>query len=786
MTSRPPFEKVARLAARSSARRYGVAVAAWLVALALVSWLRSTIGSDLYFPPFTGAVMVAAWFGGLGPGLLATALATAGNAYFFAEPLWSFGIASGSDAVRVAVFVAVAIGISLLAEARNRLALHAGQSGEWLRVTLTSIGDAVIVTDASGLVTFVNRVAESLTGWPLERALGRPLADVFHIVNERTRLTVEDPVRKVLEQGKVVGLANHTILIRPDGSEVFIDDSAAPVRDADGALAGVVLVFRDVTARRGAEIALERQNEELHLHAALIDQAYDAIFVRDENDTIVVWNHGAEQLYGWSREEALGRNPHELLRTAFPVSLADVNETLAAGRPWQGELVHSRRDGSAVVVDSKQAIVRGAKSGRRHVLEINRDITPRRKAEDALRASEAMLREQARELTEANRLKDDFLATLSHELRTPLNAIRGWAQLLLTGHLDAVTTARAYETIDRNARAQTQLINDILDVSRIVTGKLRLEVRPVDLAEVLNAAIEVVRPALEGKRIAIVTRFDRAPALLVGDPDRLQQVFWNLLTNAVKFTQTDGEIAVNVASVDSRLEVRVRDKGIGIKPEFLPHLFRRFSQADSSTARAHGGLGLGLAIVRHLVELHGGTVRAESDGEGRGATFVIGLPVRAVGPGDAPTDGTAQREEEATQGPRPYFQLRGLRVLIVDDEVDARDLLGTVLSRSGARVRTSASAREALEALDEFRPDVLICDIGMPGEDGYWLMRSVRARSIAQGGGVPAIALTAYARPEDRARALEAGYQLHVPKPVLPGDLLAAVAGLAGREPLPS
>jgi hypothetical protein len=388
----------------------------------------------------------------------------------------------------------------------------------------------------------------------------------------------------------------------------------------------------------------------------------------------------------------------------------------------------------------------------------------------------------AEKLREANRLKDEFLATLSHELRTPLTSILGWAHLLQSGDYDAASVKSALETIERNARAQNQLIDDLLDVSRIITGKLRLDVSVVDLSAVIEAAVDAVRPAAEAKEIRLQVLLDPSAGAVSGDADRLQQVIWNLLTNAVKFTPKGGRVQVRLERVNSHVEIIVGDTGQGVAPEFLPHVFDRFRQADQSSTRKHGGLGLGLSIVRQLVEQHGGTVRAESEGVGRGTTFTVKL-ARLV---------TVERRESErrervhpTAGGRIPFNcapsLEGLKVLVVDDEPDTREMIRAVLERCSSVVTTAGSAAEAREAFARTRPDVLVCDIGMPGEDGYAVIGSVRALPAEEGGRTPAIALTAYARVEDRVRALMAGFQVHVPKPVEPMELAALVASLAGR-----
>jgi CheY-like chemotaxis protein/nitrogen-specific signal transduction histidine kinase len=394
------------------------------------------------------------------------------------------------------------------------------------------------------------------------------------------------------------------------------------------------------------------------------------------------------------------------------------------------------------------------------------------------------LRRAIMEAEDANRMKDEFLATLSHELRTPLTSILGWARMLSSGQLDEASTTRALETIERNAKAQSQLIEDILDVSRVITGKLRLEVQPVNLASVIESAINAVLPAADAKGIRLQRLLDTGASMVSGDPARLQQIIWNLLSNAIKFTPKDGRVQVKLERVNSHVEITVTDNGQGISPDILPYIFERFRQADSSMTRAHGGLGLGLAIVRHLVEMHGGTVRAESRGEGQGATFTINLPLVVMRAFDVRRASTVERVHPTASGDTPFdcpSELEGLRLLVVDDEADTRTLLKAVLESCGATVMTVASAGEALATLKETRPDVLISDLGMPGEDGYTLIKKVRALPAEDGGQTPSAALTAYARVEDRMKVLRAGFQIHIPKPVEPAELIAVVANLAGR-----
>ncbi len=413
------------------------------------------------------------------------------------------------------------------------------------------------------------------------------------------------------------------------------------------------------------------------------------------------------------------------------------------------------------------------------------DITDRKRAEaerEQLLEREQAARaasEAARAAAEAaSRIKDDFLATLSHELRTPLNAMVGWTQLLRTRKFNEATTARALETIDRNTKSLAQLIEDLLDVSRIVTGKLRLNARPVEMTPVIEAAINTVLPAAAAKNIRIHKALEPAAGPVSGDPDRLQQVVWNLLTNAVKFTPKGGRVQIRLERVNSQIEITVSDTGQGIQAEFLPHIFERFRQADSTITRSYGGLGLGLAIVRQLVELHGGSVHAQSPGEGQGATFIVSLPLMAVWETqDTRVHPTASSEELFDNPP----SLKGLQILLVNDEADTRDLITIILEQYEAKVTAIASVQEALVVIEQMQPDVLISDIGMPGEDGYTLIRKVRALQPERGGQIPAVALTAYARMEDRTRALAAGFQMHVPKPVKPIELTTVVASLARR-----
>jgi PAS domain S-box-containing protein len=528
------------------------------------------------------------------------------------------------------------------------------------------------------------------------------------------------------------------------------------------------------TAQRGRTTLLE------HQLAAIVECSDDAIIGKALDGTITSWNAAAERIFGYTAQEAIGRS----ISLIIPPDLQD-EERQIIGKLARGERLDHfeterlRKDGSRIALSLTVSPIKDDAGKIVGSSKIARDITHRKQAEeerDRLLREEHAARKQAEE---ASRLKDEFLATVSHELRNPLSSIVGWAALLRSGKLNPEQGAQAVEAIARNAQAQSQLISDLLDVSRIIAGRLRLDIRSFGLAKVLEAAIDVVRPAAEAKSVRLQAMLDPAAQPMVGDPDRLQQVFWNLLSNAVKFTPKGGRVHVVLQRINSSVEVSVSDTGVGIRAELLPYVFDRFRQGDATASRDSGGLGLGLAIVRHLVELHGGTVRAESKGAGLGAIFTVRLPVMV-----APTASHEEEQVHPSAGGTPLEAtqtLDGLRILVVDDDADAREIISTILAQARAEVRRAASASEALKILDEWLPDALISDIGIPQQDGYALIRELRARPVEKGGRIPAAALTAYARPEDRMRVLAAGYQMHIPKPIQPAELVAVVASIARR-----
>ena len=531
--------------------------------------------------------------------------------------------------------------------------------------------------------------------------------------------------------------------------------------------------------KRGETSVMEGQRRT----RAILDTALDAIIGMDHQGMIMEFNPAAERMFGYRKEQVLGRELAELL---IPRDLRDQHRSglaryLATGDgPFMDRRVETtghHANGHEFPVEV--AITRVSDDDPPRFTGFVRDLTARAHAERE--REELMQRELSarRDAEAANRAKDEFLATLSHELRTPLNAIVGWTRMLLDGTMDEGNTRRALEVIDRNAHLQVQLVADILDVSRITWGGLKLDVQPVDLGSVIGAALDAVRPAADAKKVRIRTHLAASTWLMEGDPQRLQQIVWNLLANAIKFSQAGGFVDVDLlAAGDNRVRIRVQDEGAGIDPEFLPHVFERFRQADGSVTRQHGGLGLGLAIVRHLAELHGGTVGAESQGLGKGSTFTIELP--GMDPDLAFASSGEDRPATALDKSQinRVDSLGGCRALVVDDEEDARDLIATILTRAGAHVQTASSVREALQHLDASRPDVLLADIGMPGADGYVLIREVRRREAQTGQHLPAAAITAYGGNQDRERALAAGFDRHLSKPLRPAAIVEAVLSL--------
>ena len=671
-----------------------------------------------------------------------------------------------------------------------------------------SAADAIIVIDAASVIHFVNRAAEHIFGYPVRELLGRNLT-----------LLMPDHLRHVHREGLERYVSTGTPHmdwsgvelpgLHRDGREIALEISFGEfVENGTHYFTGIA---RDITERKRRKESQRFLVEASAMLAASLDYEttlqsvarlsvpfvadWCIVYVVDDDAAIrplaVMHADAAQVALVWELERQESQNPDAL--TGVPKAIRTGQSELFEDIPDASQAATANDAGRFRVarqLDLKSAMIvplvaRGrtlgaitfatAESGRRYGrsdLAFAEDLAQRA----ALAVDNARL---YREAQEANRLKDEFLATLSHELRTPLTSILGWTNLLRSVKFDDTTAGRALETIERNARSQKQLIDDLLDASRIITGKLRLELKPTELRSVVESACHAARPAAEAKGIELHLALERGSSRVAGDAERLQQVVWNLLSNAVKFTPERGRVEVRLARVGTQAEISVRDTGQGIRPEFLPFVFERFRQADQTTTRTHGGLGLGLAIVRHLVELHGGTVAAESAGAGAGATFKVSLPlVEYTRRGDA---ANGETEFESAAGGRELSGqqalLGGLRILIVEDEPDTRALLKRALERFGAQVETRELAEEGLDALDESAFDVVLSDIAMPGEDGYSLIEKIRAR----GNPIPAIAFTAYAREEDKRHALDSGFQLHLAKPLAPRELAAAVASVVGR-----
>ncbi|HTP50351.1 MAG TPA: ATP-binding protein, partial [Anaeromyxobacteraceae bacterium] len=535
--------------------------------------------------------------------------------------------------------------------------------------------------------------------------------------------------------------------------------------------------------RLRAEDTERQQREWLRTTLASIG---DAVVATDVVGTITLLNAVAEKLTACG-PDAVGRRLGDVFccvdeETRDPIEDPISRALRQAGPvalPGRARLIAA--SGAEYPVGGSAAPIRGEGGEVLGVALVFSDMTERRRHEQERAALFVRERDARAEAERASRAKDEFIATVSHELRTPLNAVLGWARLLRSGRLDAAATARAIEAIERSATTQAQIVDDLLDVSRIVRGQLKLDVRQVDLAAAVEAAADTVRPAANAKSITLSLDLAPGAGAVRGDPARLQQIVWNLLANAIKFTPSGGRVEVRLYREADRVRLVVKDSGAGIEPTFLPHVFERFRQADSSPTRTHGGLGLGLAIVRHLVEAHGGAVAAESAGKGKGAVFTVDLPLPQPGP-VLEGEPVPRAESRPAVAASPVVSLSDLRVLVVDDDPDTLEALRQLLEQAGARVAVAASTAEAMTSLERAAPDVILSDIGMPGEDGISLIRKVRGRDSTRGRPIPAMALTAYTQAEDRERALDAGYQVFLPKPVDPGVLTAAVARLAGRS----
>jgi PAS domain S-box-containing protein len=649
---------------------------------------------------------------------------------------------------------------------------------------------------------------ERISGKKSADVLGRNAFEVFPFLKE----TGEDKCLYEALVGKSSVSENRPYTIPETGREGFFKGFYSPLYDEHNQIAGGIAIVRDITERKRAEAEAEEVHQRLTFH---VENSPLAVIEWDSDFRVSRWSESAERLFGWAPEEVIGKHVGDW-HFVFDEDVDAVEQVTNRQRLGAEFLGVQRnrnytRDGSVLYCEWYNSVLHNESGQLISVLSLVLDVTARKRAEEERAELLVREREARKQAEEADRLKDEFLATLSHELRTPLTSVLGWATLLRRGEVEEPNIARAIETIERNARSQARLIDDLLDVSRIITGNLRLDLRPINLAPIVAAAIHALRPTAEAKNIQLKMEFDSQSCLVKGDPNRLRQVIWNLLMNAIKFTPRGGSVTVCLECVvqsqtsnvqrqtamrNPQSEIRessplplpadpspyvrltVTDTGEGIAESFLPFVFDRFRQAEGSISRKQGGLGLGLAVARHLVELHGGTIRAESRGPQQGSTFAIDLPL-AGERRDPARQQERQREIERRGTVPSVARLDDIRVLVVEDDEDSRKLLGVMLTKQGAEVTSTSSSAEALNAFGQMLPDVVVSDIGMPEEDGYELIRKVRALPAERGGLTPAIALTGYATRKDRERALSAGYQMHLAKPVEPAELVAAIASLS-------
>jgi PAS domain S-box-containing protein len=651
-----------------------------------------------------------------------------------------------------------------------------------IRATLEATADGILATDREGQITSWNTKFLAMWGMPIELIALRDVQKVRGFIAHQ----LKDSERYLARIAEIEASKEKSFDLLELADKRLIE-RYSDVISIEERVVGRVWNFRDVTQRYESDLLPRRL-------AAIVDSSDDAIIGKDLNSIITSWNQGAERIFGYSAEEMIGTSITRLIPPERQGEEEKILSCLKRGERFEHfETVRITKEGRQLHVSLAISPIKDANGRVVGASKIARDITDRKLSEEALREAqriaEAAIADRQRlleseraaraEAERASHMKDEFLATLSHELRTPLNAVLGWAAALRAGYSSTKELEQGLETIERNARVQAQIIDDLLDMSRIISGKVRLDVQRVDLPAVVAEAIDTVRTSASVKGVRLQAIIDPLNAPVTGDPNRLQQVFWNLLTNAIKFTPKGGRVQVLLARLDSHVEVSIIDTGEGISPEFLPYIFNRFQQADASTTRRHRGLGLGLAIVKQLVELHGGSVRAKSSGTGKGATFIVSLPVTVLHSLQEPWENGHPQSKPRDLPSIPAISLNNVSVLVIDDELDARNLLKRLLESAGAVVYLASSAEQGMEQLLTQSVDILICDIGMPDVDGYSLMGRIRALDDGQKSEVAAVALTAYARLEDRTEAMRAGFQNHLPKPVEPAELLAVVHSLA-------
>ena len=862
-----------------------------LAAALLLRWLLDPLmGEALPLVTVFGAVAVAVWLGGY---RLAVPIALIGYLachYLFIAPRGHVDFGRVATAVGMIAYLFTCALIIVIGEVARRAEARAFQQRETSRVTLQSIGDGVITTDTKGCVTYINGVAAALTGWSLDEAVGQPLERVFNIVNEVSRKVVENPSTKALREGVVVGLANHTILIKKDGTECPIDDSAAPIRNEEGHVSGCVLIFRDVTAQRLAERDKANQLHTARLLASIVESSNDAIIRKSLNGTIESWNAAAEQLFGYTAEQAVGQHISIVIP---PERLADEDKIIASlklGKRIQHyETERVRSDGKRIIVSLTISPIKDESGNVVGASKIVRDITAKKRAETdrqmfvtlvenstdfigicdlegvpffvnraglemvglesieeakrtAVRdfffpedqaklmdeffpgvleqghgeievrfrnfktgearwmaykvvaltdsADEPVafatvsqdvterkqladdLRRLAADLSEADRRKNEFLATLAHELRNPLAPMSNMLEVVKRANGDWEVLKQAHETLERQLGQMVRLVDDLLDLNRVTHDRLELRRSEVELSSVIQQAVEVARPLVDSAGHHLSVDLPDEPVYLDADRDRLAQLFGNLLNNSCKYTKPGGVVSLSAQHVGDEVVVAVKDNGAGIPAEKLESIFDMFMQVDRTSERSQGGLGIGLTLVKRLTEMHGGSIEARSDGEGQGSEFIVRLPIlnRPV----------VAEESSSRLASDPQAQRR---VLIVDDNLDSAESLAMLLEITGNKTYMAHDGLEALEQIEKYRPEVVLLDIGLPRVDGHEVCRRVREKSW--GKDIVVIALTGWGQDDDRRKSEEAGFNGHLVKPVDYDKLLELLAALTtnpGRE----
>ena len=878
---------------RSSLKNYTLGLVAVAVAVLLRWVLDPLMGDALPLVTLFGAVAAAVWLGGYRVAIPVTLVGYIASHYLFIEPRGRFDVTDVPNLVGLVAYFFTCTLIIVFGEAARIAQQRVAQQREVFRVTLRSIGDAVMTTDIQGRITYINEVAESLTGWSHEAALGQPLERVFQIVNEVTRQPVENPATRALRQGIVVGLANHTVLIKKDGKECPIDDSAAPIRNELGHVSGCVLIFRDVTAQRLVEREKASQLHTARLLASIVESSNDAIIGKSLDGVIQSWNAAAERLFGYTAEQAIGRHISFVIP---PERIAEEDQIISKLRTGQRiehfETERVRSDGRHITVSLTISPIKDEAGNVIGASKIVRDITDRKRAENErqnfvtlvenstdfigmcdmegipffvnraglemvglddieharrtpvqdfffpedqemimneffpevlasghgevevrfrhFKTGEARwmaykvfaltnpanepvgfatvsqdvterkrladdLQRLAADLSDADRRKNEFLATLAHELRNPLAPMSNMLEVLKRAGDDPEILKQAHDTIERQLGQMVRLVDDLLDLNRITHDRLELRRSEVELSSVIQQAVEVARPLIDSAGHDLTVELPDEPIYLNADRTRLAQVFGNLLNNSSKYTRPKGTIALSAKRIDHEVVVTVKDNGSGIPHDKLESIFDMFMQVDRTSNRAQGGLGIGLTLVKRLAEMHGGSIQARSDGEGQGSEFLVRLPVLS-------------QPSVATQpGPDAAPESRERRVLIVDDNIDSADSLAMLLEITGNKTYMAHDGVEAVEAIEKYRPEVVLLDIGLPKLDGHEVCRRVREQPW--GKDIVMIALTGWGQEDDRRRSEEAGFNGHLVKPVDYDKLLELLSSLPNgadgqRKPL--